>query len=172
MKNSLIASILLLPFFAAAPAWAQDAPADAPSAEERALAARERKAANRAFKWEKSYKRAQSAAKETGLPIAVLFTGTSWCGYCVKLENEVLSKPKFKEAMKGVAVGYKVIIPSPGQYADKKDAKLAAKLGMQGGVPCLLVISPDEKILGSIVGFPSQGTPESYAARIKAYTGK
>lgn len=172
MKTSLLVSILCLPFYLGYPVCAQDAPADAPSAEERLQAARERKAASRAFKWEKSYKRALAAAKDTGLPIAVLFTGTSWCGFCVKLENDVLSKPEFKAKMKGVAVGYKVVIPSPGQYMDKKDAKLAAKLGMKGGVPCLLVISHDEKILGSIAGYPPGATPESYAARIKACSGK
>lgn len=152
------------------PAFAQnDAPADTapPTAAEKAQAARERKAAAHAFKWEKSYKRAQAASKETGLPIAVLFTGTSWCGFCMKLENNVLSKPEFKEAMKGVAIGYKVILPSPGQYLDKKDAKLAAKLGMKGGVPCLIVISPEEKVLGSIVGYPPNSPPAAYAGRIK-----
>lgn len=172
MKNCFVAAMFCLSACLFAPVRAQDAPADALSAEERAQAARERKAANRAFKWEKSYKRAQAAAKETGLPIAVLFTGTSWCGYCVKLENEVLSKSGFKAKMKGVAVGYKVVTPSPGQYTDRKDAKLAAKLGMKGGVPCLLVISPDEKVLGSIVGYPSGATPESYAAGIQACAGR
>ncbi len=172
MKNRLIAAMFCLSACLLAPVRAQDAPADAPSAEERAQAARERKAAAHAFKWEKSYKRALAAARETGLPIAVLFTGTSWCGYCVQLENNVLSKPEFKEKMKGVAVGYKVALPSPGQYADKKDAKLAAKLGMRGGVPCLILLSPDEKTLGSIVGCAPGASPENYSAEIKRRAGK
>lgn len=172
MKNNLVAVIFCLSSCLFVPAWAQDAPSGAQTAEERAEAARERKAANHAFKWEKSYKRAQAVARETGLPIIVLFTGTNWCGPCMRLESNVLSKPGFKEKMKGVAVGYKVAIPSPGQFADKKDAQLAAKLGMKGGVPCLLVISPDENLLGSIVGFPSNATPESYAARIKGCAGR
>lgn len=156
-----------------APATAQtDAPTPAPTAADKARAARERKAAAHAFKWEKSYKRAQAVARETGLPIAVLFTGTSWCGYCMKLEADVLSQPEFKQAMKGVAIGYKVIIPSPGQFLDKKDAKLASQLGMSGGVPCLMLVSPEEKVLGSIPGYPPGATPASYVARIKGCAGK
>lgn len=157
-----------------------DAPGNAPptaeekarATEDKARSARERKAAAHAFKWEKSYKRAQAVAKETGLPIAVLFTGTSWCGFCMKLEDNVLSKPEFKEAMKGGAVGYKVVLPAPGQYLNKKDAKLASQLGARGGVPCLMVVSPEGKILGTLVGYPPTATPASYAARIKVCAGK
>lgn len=175
MNKTILLLMMCATALGSAPAFAEsDAPADAapPTAEEKARAARERKAASYAFKWEKSYKRAQSASKATGLPIAVLFTGTSWCGFCMKLEDNVLSKPEFKQAMKGVAVGYKVILPSPGQFLDKKDAKLAANLGMNGGVPCLMVVSPEGKVLGSVVGYPPGATPAAYAGRIKGYAGK
>ena len=59
------------------------------------------------FRWGKSQKSAQQQSEETGLPIVLLFTGASWCGYCVKLEKEVLSKKEFKQGMDGVAIGVK-----------------------------------------------------------------
>ena len=65
---------------------AQDVPAD------KEAAAKAAKAAKGEIRWGKSLKSAQKQSEETGLPIVLLFTGTSWCGYCVKLEKEVLSK--------------------------------------------------------------------------------
>ena len=36
-------------------------------------------------------------SSETGKPILANFTGSDWCGWCIKLKNEVFSKPEFKE---------------------------------------------------------------------------
>jgi len=51
--------------------------------------------ANRKAKWQTKMAKAQEEAKKTGLPILVLFTGTSWCPYCIKLEAAVFSKKEF-----------------------------------------------------------------------------
>ncbi len=42
---------------------------------------------------------AQKAAKlsqQTGAPVLLFFTGSDWCGWCVRLHNEVLSTTEFK----------------------------------------------------------------------------
>lgn len=40
---------------------------------------------------------AYEESKKTGKPILANFTGSDWCGWCIKLTREVFSKPEFKE---------------------------------------------------------------------------
>lgn len=122
-----------------------------------------RKATSHKFKWEKSFKKAQSVAKTTGLPIAVLFTGTSWCGYCVKLEKEVLSKPSFAKAMKGMVIGYKSVIDSSFRPENNKDRKLIQKYPCNGA-PCLYIISPSGEVVDKLSGYMPY---DSYVAWIR-----
>lgn len=122
-----------------------------------------RKAASHKFKWEKSFRKAQSIAKTTGLPIAVLFTGTSWCGYCVKLEKEVLSKSSFSKEMKGVVIGYKSVIDSSFRPENTKDRQLIQKYPCNGA-PCLYIISPSGEVMDKLSGYMPY---DSYVAWIK-----
>lgn len=46
-------------------------------------------------KWLTSYDEAAKLSKETGKPMLVDFTGSDWCGWCIKLKEEVFSKPEF-----------------------------------------------------------------------------
>ena len=50
--------------------------------------------------WLTDYDQAVKTAKETKRPILMLFTGSDWCPYCVKLEKNVLSKTEFKKYAK------------------------------------------------------------------------
>lgn len=38
---------------------------------------------------------ARAAAKDDNRPILAYFTGSDWCGWCKKLDREILSKPEF-----------------------------------------------------------------------------
>lgn len=59
--------------------------------EEKASALEGRKA-----KWHEKYDDAVQESMETGLPLLIFFTGSDWCGYCVKLKKEVFEDRKFK----------------------------------------------------------------------------
>ena len=39
---------------------------------------------------------AYAASKKTGKPILANFTGSDWCGWCIRLKNEVFSTTEFK----------------------------------------------------------------------------
>ncbi|MDR3690801.1 MAG: thioredoxin family protein [Fimbriimonas sp.] len=47
--------------------------------------------------WLTSYDAAVKQAKKTGKPIMADFTGSDWCTWCMKLHQEVFSKPEFKK---------------------------------------------------------------------------
>ncbi len=46
--------------------------------------------------WLTSYDAAKAAAQKSGKPILVNFSGSDWCGWCIKLDKEVFSTPEFK----------------------------------------------------------------------------
>lgn len=45
--------------------------------------------------WLESYEKAKVQAAEQDKDILVLFTGSDWCGWCIKLESEVLNQDGF-----------------------------------------------------------------------------
>jgi thioredoxin-related protein len=47
--------------------------------------------------WMVDLNQAYEESKKTGKPIMANFTGSDWCGWCVKLTNDVFSKPEFKD---------------------------------------------------------------------------
>src|ERR1700744_1852989 len=53
--------------------------------------------------WYTDLMKAQDQSKATRKPIFGFFTGSDWCGWCHKLQEEVFSKPEFvKWAKKNV----------------------------------------------------------------------
>ena len=47
--------------------------------------------------WTTDYKQALAQAKSQNKLVMLDFTGSDWCGWCMKLNKEVFSQPKFKE---------------------------------------------------------------------------
>ncbi|HEY0368963.1 MAG TPA: thioredoxin family protein, partial [Chthoniobacterales bacterium] len=46
--------------------------------------------------WLTDLKEAQEQAKSGNKLLLLDFTGSDWCGWCIKLDREVFSKPEFK----------------------------------------------------------------------------
>jgi len=106
---------------------AKEAPAAAATAEAKPSVDPNRKA-----KWLTKMDKAQEQAKETGLPILVLFTGTSWCPYCIKLEKEVFSEPAFDTFANQNLVLLKLDFGPGGAASSKKDETLQKEFGVKG----------------------------------------
>jgi protein disulfide-isomerase len=47
------------------------------------------------LKWETNMKQASRIAIKTKKPLLMFFTGSDWCGWCIRLQDEVLKKPEF-----------------------------------------------------------------------------
>ena len=47
--------------------------------------------------WQTDYKQAQEQAKVGNKLVLLDFTGSDWCGWCIKLDREVFSKPEFND---------------------------------------------------------------------------
>src|SRR5215472_19230341 len=46
--------------------------------------------------WLRDYSKAQEQAKANHKLLLLNFTGSDWCGWCIKFDKEVLSQPQFK----------------------------------------------------------------------------
>lgn len=116
------------------------------------------------FQWHDSLSSARKQAAETGLPIVILFTGSSWCPSCVKLEKEVLCKKEFERAMNGTAIGVKLefSMKDLDKSQEYRDFRVM-------GVPSMIVIDAGGRELGRIGYVPGQ-TPAQYVKFFKKCT--
>lgn len=48
------------------------------------------------LKWETDINKAIAASNKTNKPMLLFFTGSDWCGWCIRLQKEVLKTPEFK----------------------------------------------------------------------------
>lgn len=48
--------------------------------------------------WINNFERAKAEAAKSGKDILIDFTGSDWCGWCIKLKEEVFSTPEFEAA--------------------------------------------------------------------------
>ena len=89
----------------------------------------------------------------------VLFTGSDWCPWCIKLREKVLSRSKFQEfAEKELIL---VFVDSPRGFelphkVKRRHEKLRKELGAGSGVPHAIFVSPEGDKLGEIIGYHKQ----------------
>jgi len=107
---------------------------------------------------------ALAKAKAEGKLVYACFSGSDWCGWCMKLEREVLSAPEFVPAVEKDYV--LVFIDSPGnkgllsERAKKENPLLVKKYGIKG-FPTALILDGDGKKVGE-TGYMAGG-PRAYA---------
>ena len=115
------------------------------------------------------YKEAQRISERTRKPIMIIFSGSDWCGWCVKLDNEVFSKKEFQNWAKDHLVVYLADFPRskkipPAQKA--QNDQLARKYRIQGFPTVLLVNAKGDVIART--GY-RRGGPAKYVQHLKQY---
>ena len=118
-------------------------------------------------KWETDFVKAKKTAKKTNRYMLVDFSGSDWCGWCIKLDEEVFSKKKFKSYAKENLVC--VLLDFPRRKKLKKslreqNEKLKQEYAVRG-FPTVLVLSPEGKLVQR-TGY-QKGGPENYVAHLK-----
>ena len=119
------------------------------------------------LKWETSLPEAQAKAK-TDKKLAMMdFTGSDWCGWCIKLNKEVFSQPEFAEYAAKNLVPVEVDFPrSKAQTAEQKKANqaLQAKYKIEG-YPTIIVLDSEGKKVGEL-GY-TEGGPKAFIAKLE-----
>ncbi len=119
--------------------------------------------------WEDNFDKAAERAKTEGKYILVDFSGSDWCGWCVKLDEEVFSKKVFKDYAKDNLVLSIVDFPRRKELpaTDKaRNEALAKKHGIRG-FPTVLILSPEGEVIGKTGYKP--GGPETYVKHVQEF---
>ncbi len=120
-----------------------------------------------ATNWETDFKKASTTAKASGKYMLLDFSGSDWCGWCIRLEKEVFSQDAFKDFTEENLVC--VLVDFPRAKEQTKELKqqnqaLARKYGIKG-YPTIIILSPDGESVGK-TGY-LQGGPWEYTRHLK-----
>ena len=121
--------------------------------------------------WLTSYDEALATAAKENRPILVDFTGSDWCGWCIKLDKDTFSKPEWASFAKDNVVLLKVDFPQRKQLAaeqQKANDALQQKFGVQG-FPTLVLLNSKGKEIARNSGY-LPGGPDALIAWIKSKT--
>jgi protein disulfide-isomerase len=114
--------------------------------------------------WTESWDKAVEAARKANKPILADFTGSDWCGWCKKLDQEVFATKEFRDWAQKNVILLKLDYP---KYTTQDSAiktqneELSKKYKIQG-FPTILFLNDDGKTLGK-VGY-LEGGPEKWTA--------
>lgn len=124
------------------------------------------------LEWGTDLAKAQAKAKAENKKVLINFTGSDWCGFCIKLDKEVFSTPEFQEyAAKNLVLVEADFPNSKTLPADLKAAN--AKLKEQHkvrGYPTLVLLGSDGTKLGEVVGYGGGG-PKAVIAKLDGLKG-
>ncbi len=116
--------------------------------------------------WETDFEKASAAAKTSGKYMLLDFSGSDWCGWCMKLDKEVFKKNEFKKFAESNLVCVVVDFPRDKPQSNKQKKQnnaLQDQFGVKG-YPTVLLLSPDGTLVGS-TGY-RQGGPEPFVKNL------
>jgi len=116
--------------------------------------------------WLTDLPKAQAQAKTEKKLVMLDFTGSDWCGWCIKLNNEVFSQPEFVEYAKKNVVCVEVDFPNKKKLSPeqkKANDALAAKYKIEG-YPTIIVLDGEGKKVGEL-GY-MKGGPKAFIAEL------
>ncbi|HNQ74963.1 MAG TPA: thioredoxin family protein [Verrucomicrobiota bacterium] len=119
-----------------------------------------------AVNWLTDAVKAQAQAKAENKLVLLDFTGSDWCGWCIKLNKEVFSQPEFADYAKRNLVCVEVDFPMKKKLsAEQKKANdaLAAKYNIRG-YPTIIVLNGEGKKVGEL-GY-MKGGPKKFTAEL------
>jgi protein disulfide-isomerase len=125
-----------------------------------------------AGEWETDFAKASEAAKKDGKCMLLDFTGSDWCGWCMKLDKEVFKKTEFKNYAKQSLILVQLDFPHEKPQSKKvkeQNAALAAKYKIQG-YPTIIILSPEGELVGQ-TGYQPGGA-EKYVEHLKSIVAK
>jgi len=109
---------------------------------------------------------AQEKAKQENKAVMLDFTGSDWCGWCIKLNKEVFSQPEFAKYAKDNLVLVEVDFPREKKQTEevkKANQALQEKYKIEG-YPTIIVLNSDGEKVGE-TGYV-EGGPKAFIAEL------
>ena len=117
--------------------------------------------------WTENFEEAKATAAKTHRPMLLNFTGSDWCGWCIRLDKEVFGTQTFAEYAKANLVLVKLDFPRRRKLptAVRLQNKSLAERYRVRGYPTIILLSPDGRKLAE-TGY-RRGGPDAYVAHLK-----
>jgi len=118
--------------------------------------------------WQTDMEKAAATAKASGRYMLLDFTGSDWCGWCMKLDAEVFSQKAFREYAEKNLVCVKIDFPrriSLPEDLKKQNDALLSKYAVRG-FPTIIILSPSGETVGR-TGYQPGGA-DSYVRHLKS----
>lgn len=117
--------------------------------------------------WTTDLPKAQAKAKAENKLVMLDFTGSDWCGWCIKLNKEVFSQPDF------VAYAEKNLVPVEVDFPRRKQQSAELKKANEAlqdkykieGYPTIIVLNGEGKKVGQLGYEP--GGPKAFIAELE-----
>src|SRR5689334_10049901 len=124
------------------------------------------KAGAEELQWMTDVPKAQQKAKAEKKLVMLDFTGSDWCGWCIKLNKEVFSKPEFAEYAKKNLILVEVDFPVKKKLPEelkKANESLQEKYKVEG-YPTIVVLDGEGKRLDRGDTGYVEGGPKAFIA--------
>lgn len=110
--------------------------------------------------WSTSYTDALQAAAREGKLVMAHFTGSDWCAWCIKLEDEVFDTPNFQAWANQNVIPLKLDYPKATRLSrelTEQNKQVQQKFSTHvKGYPTVLFIDPNENVVAKM-GYASGG---------------
>jgi protein disulfide-isomerase len=121
--------------------------------------------------WQTDFAAAQTSAKKDSKAILLDFTGSDWCGWCIKMKKDSLDQKAFQEFADKKLVLVEVDFPNGKKQTEavkKQNDDLQKKYNVEG-YPTFVLVDGDGKELGRHVGY-LKGGPSAFVEKIEGWT--
>ena len=121
------------------------------------------------IEWHTDVNKAVNISVQTGKPLFFFFTGSDWCGWCIKLKKEVFFKAEFKKWADNSVVLVELDFPRRTPIAEalkKQNRELGQMFGVRG-YPTIWLVTPT--IVDGKVNFNKLGSQGYVAGGPKAW---
>jgi thioredoxin-related protein len=120
--------------------------------------------------WISDFDTAKKEAAEKHKLILINFSGSDWCGPCIRLRKEILETTAFQDYASGKLVLVRADFPRQkknqlSKEQIKKNEALADMYNPEGKFPFTLLVDEHGKVLKSWDGFPNE-TPDQFTSDI------
>jgi len=122
--------------------------------------------------WSSDFEAAKKLAAESKKDLLLDFTGSDWCGWCIKLDKEVFSQDPFKEGVKDKFVLVEVDFPKDtsklSEATQTQNKELGEKYAVQG-YPSIILCDAEGRPYAA-TGY-KEGGPKKYVEQLNELRG-
>ena len=122
--------------------------------------------------WETDFSKAQQSAKTEHKLILINFSGSDWCGPCIRMRSDIFDSPAFSKMADAELVMVNADFPRMkknqlDKQLKKQNEALADKYDPEGKFPFTLLLDASGKIIHTWDGLPEKDGPK-FAQEVKS----